>query len=107
MEDSSHGGLIREVNVITVIEADMWKSGEAPVTYGTDKGSVSAVNCDVDTSETCWCKVATKVILTHSVSAVPLLSTHQSICPWLNSNVHPLGGSLDLTLRSRPMKILK
>lgn len=74
--------------MIAVIEPDMWKSGEAPVTYGTDKGSVSVVNCDVDTSETCWCKVATKGILTHYIAAVLLLPTHQSIRPWLNPNVH-------------------
>lgn len=39
------------MNVIAVIEADMWKSGEAPATYGTDKGSAAVVKCDADTSE--------------------------------------------------------
>lgn len=72
--NSSHSHSIREVNVMAVIERGIWKCGEATVTYGTDKGSVSVVNCDVDTSETYWCKVATKGILTHAISAVLLLS---------------------------------
>lgn len=59
------------------------------------------VNCDVDTSETCWCKVATKGILTHSISAVLLLSTHQSI-DWIQLFIH-WTMSLDSIPQSRPM----
>lgn len=38
------------------------------VTYGTDKGSVPVANDHADTSETCWCKVATEKIVNHSAS---------------------------------------
>lgn len=40
-----------------VMERGTWKSGEAPVTHGTDKESVSVVNCDVDTSEAAGVKL--------------------------------------------------
>lgn len=51
---SAVSALVKEVIVIAAIEAAGRKSGEAPVTYGADKSRVSMVNCDVDTSETCW-----------------------------------------------------
>lgn len=71
--------LIREVSVIE--QPGIWKSGEAPDTYGTDKGSISVVHCDVDSSETCWCKVATKRISTH------YLCHHASVYPSISLTI--------------------